>query len=154
MEQVEVAVKMFEDRLTGRSWAELSRMLDGAPGWRTELSSRWADRPDWAAFLEWEKWAAISRMLRRVLVRVGCWQAYVERLDEDRAIVDWVRAGGGLVRRTAVRRGGRWVWADEFQDSEIQQAIPPEGLRAVLEAARWWLAGPVPQAEAARDGLG
>lgn len=56
--QIAGVVQMFEDRLTSRpgspAWAELSRMLQGAPPWRKELSSRWADREDWKAFLAWE----------------------------------------------------------------------------------------------------
>ena len=56
---IEEMVSFFEDRLTSPkpeagSWAELSRMLSAAPPWRKELSSRWADRADWAAFLAWE----------------------------------------------------------------------------------------------------
>ncbi|MFB3786925.1 MAG: hypothetical protein ACE15F_11210 [bacterium] len=57
------------------------------------------------------------------------------RLDDDQALVDWCRAGGGLVRGIAVRRGDEWIWSDEFQDSPVHQAVPVEGLSAVIEGA-------------------
>jgi len=56
--QIAGVVQMFEDRLTSRpgspAWAELSRMLNGAPPWRAELNRRWAHREDWKAFLQGE----------------------------------------------------------------------------------------------------
>ncbi len=56
---IEEMVSFFEDRLTSPkpeagSWAELSRMLNGAPPWRAELNRRWAGREDWQRFLQWE----------------------------------------------------------------------------------------------------
>jgi len=56
---IEEMVSFFEDRLTSPkpeagSWAELSRMLNGAPPWRAELNRRWGGRADWKAFLQWE----------------------------------------------------------------------------------------------------
>ncbi|MFB3789448.1 MAG: hypothetical protein ACE15F_24075 [bacterium] len=52
--QVAGIVQLFEDRLAGQSWAELSRILEGAPGWRVELDRRWGNQPDWASFRRWE----------------------------------------------------------------------------------------------------
>ncbi len=59
-DQIREVLPIFEDRLTSPrpeagSLEELSWMLDGAPEWWVELSHRWADRPDWLAFTEWEQ---------------------------------------------------------------------------------------------------
>ncbi len=142
--QIEGVVQLFEDRLTSPkpeagSWAELSRMLQGAPPWRKELSSRWAGREDWKAFLAWEK-ERQAVMEKKVRVHVGHWLAFVEMLDDGRMLVDWVRAGGGLLRGTVtLLRWGRWFWSDEYNHSEEHQGVSPAALNAVCAAAWIWL---------------
>ncbi|MFB3786678.1 MAG: hypothetical protein ACE15F_09930 [bacterium] len=142
MDQVEQVVRMFEDRLVSRpgsdAWASLSELLNGASAWRIELNRRWAGREDWAAFLAWEN-GIRARMENSVLIRVGLWSGIVEKTDESFVLI--YMDGRGFIRGAVVRReGGRWAWAEEFLESENHQAVPLDGLSAIMEAARAWFA--------------